>query len=132
MQYYYGVFEVGEEGFTEVHFPDIPGCATFGVDWDEAFRMATDALAAVLSGLDKKPTASSREKILAQAGGGDVVPVILDEKIMRSYEKSVRVNISLPESLLREIDSYRGKYGKTRSGLLVEAVSTYLEENAQA
>lgn len=131
MQYYYAIFEVGEEGFTEVYFPDIPGCATFGKDWDEAFRMATDALAAVLSGLDKNPTASSREKILSQAGGGDVVPVILDGKIMRSYEKSVRVNVSLPESLLREIDSYRGRHGKTRSGLLAEAVSTYLEENAQ-
>ncbi|MCW7752726.1 type II toxin-antitoxin system HicB family antitoxin [Desulfobotulus sp. H1] len=132
MQYYYAVFEVGEEGFTEVYFPDIPGCATFGKDWDEAFRMATDALAASLAGLDKKPTASPREKIKSQTNGGDVVPVILDSRIMRSYEKSVRVNISLPESLLREIDSYRGRHGKTRSGLLAEAVSTYLEENAQA
>ncbi|TWI74363.1 putative RNase H-like HicB family nuclease [Desulfobotulus alkaliphilus] len=132
MQYYYAVFEVGEEGFTEVYFPDIPGCVTFGKDWDEAFRMATDALAASLAGLDKKPTASPRENILSQTNGGDVVPVILDSRIMRSYEKSVRVNVSIPESLLREIDTFRGKHGKTRSGLLAEAISTYLEENAQA
>ncbi|TYT73387.1 type II toxin-antitoxin system HicB family antitoxin [Desulfobotulus mexicanus] len=132
MEYYYGIFEVGEEGLTEVHFPDIPGCVTFGENWDEAFRMATDALAASLAGLDKKPTASPREKILSQTNGGDVVPVILDIKTMRSYEKSVRVNVSIPESLLREIDSFRGKHGKTRSGLLAEAAATYLEENAQA
>lgn len=41
-----------------------------------------------------------------------------------------RWNVSLEKSIAREADAYAKKHGKTRSGLIVEAIKTYLQHVA--
>ncbi len=40
----YAVFDSAEEGGYNVSFPSFPGCATFGATFEEAKKMATEAL----------------------------------------------------------------------------------------
>jgi len=47
-KHYHGVFTKTDEAI-EVEFPDVQGCFTFGKDFDEAYDMAIDALAASLA-----------------------------------------------------------------------------------
>lgn len=48
MKQYYALFKQTEEAI-EVEFPDLPGCVTFGENWDTAIEYATDVLAAWLA-----------------------------------------------------------------------------------
>lgn len=40
--------------------------------------------------------------------------------------KSKRINITMPERLIRKVDQYAKKYGSSRSGLLSQAVTEYM------
>jgi hypothetical protein len=44
--------------------------------------------------------------------------------------RSTRINISLPEDLLREVDAYATRHGLTRSGLLARAARRAITEDA--
>ena len=44
MKRYFAIFKRTDEA-TEVEFPDLEGCVTFGKDYDEAYNHAVDALA---------------------------------------------------------------------------------------
>ena len=44
--------------------------------------------------------------------------------------KTKRVNITLPERLLAQMDTYAAQHGSTRSGLIAEAAMEYLAERS--
>ena len=48
----------------------------------------------------------------------------------RTGEGFLRWNVSLEKSIARAADAYAKKHGKTRSGLIVEAVKTYMQRVA--
>ncbi len=106
-----------------VHFPDLPGLATAGATLDEARAFAEEALSLHLEGLiedgDPLPEPSSLEAIMADPDNRDGVAILVPANNIRS--RAVRVNITLPEDALREIDAYAQAHGFTRSGLLVQA-----------
>ena len=105
-----------------VHFPDLPGLATAGATLDEARAFAEEALALHLEGMaedgESLPEPSSLETIMADPAnrGGVAILVRADVKT-----RAVRVNITLPEDALREIDAYAAAHGFSRSGFLVRA-----------
>ena len=49
---YHAIFTYEQDG-VHVTFPDLPGCVTFGKDEDEAIRMAREALALHLYGMEQ-------------------------------------------------------------------------------
>ena len=49
---------------------------------------------------------------------------------LRIVVKSVRVNITVPEDALREIDAYAEREGFTRSGFLVTAAKKAMRDAA--
>ena len=49
---YHAIFTYEQDG-VHVTFPDLPGCVTFGKDEDEAIRMAKEALALHLYGMEQ-------------------------------------------------------------------------------
>jgi len=51
MKTYIALFETDERGGYAVTFPDLPGCVSAGSDYNEAFRMAHEALSFHLEGL---------------------------------------------------------------------------------
>ena len=111
-----------------VSFPDFPGCATAGGDLDEARGMAEEALAFHIDGLTEDgealPEPSSLEAVMSDPEHRDGVAILV--ALAGSPAKTVRVNITLPEDALREIDSYAEAQGFTRSGFLLTAARRVL------
>ncbi len=124
MEFYYAVFNQTDEA-VEVYFPDIENALTFADTWDDAVVMATDVLAAVLVGIDVRP---KRTPFSELAHLGHVVPICVDERIMQSYEPTTRVNVSLPVSVLKRIDSYRSKHSLKRSAFLAKAAEEFMTQ----
>lgn len=113
-----------------VSFSDFPGCITAGSDLDEARRMAKEALEFHIEGMledgETIPAASSFEAIRAAGMEGDLYfEVAVTPPIS---EKALRVNITLPETLLREIDHYTHLHGLTRSRFLAAAAKQAFRE----
>lgn len=108
-----------------VSFPDLPGCVTAGSTLDEAREAAVEALALHLEGLaedgEPVPEPSSLDAIMSAPENRDGVATLVDPP--KTAEKIVRVNITLPESVLDVIDRTAAKLGMTRSGYIARAAT---------
>ncbi|WP_395665162.1 type II toxin-antitoxin system HicB family antitoxin [Methylocella sp.] len=106
-----------------VSFPDLPGCVTAGRDLDEARAMAQEALALHLEGLAEDgeafPEPSSLEAVMSDRENRDAVAFLVPAP--GGAAKAVRVNVTIPEDVLGEIDRHAEREGMTRSGFLVKA-----------
>ncbi len=105
-----------------VHFPDLPGLVTAGSTLDEARAFAEEALALHLEGMAEDgipvPEPSSLEAVMADPDNRDGVAILVRAE---TRSRSVRVNITLPEDALRDIDAFAEAHGYTRSGFLAQA-----------
>ena len=115
-----------------VSFPDFPGCITAGSSIDEAKDMAHDALSLHIKGMledgENIPTPSKLEDIMDDPDYSDAV-VILVVSVSKAKPRSVRVNITVPEDMLRKIDTVAKKRGMSRSSFLVHAARTAITSN---
>lgn len=129
MKYYFAKF-TRKRGQVEVKFPDLAGCVTFGKSWEEAYENAVDVLAGWLANAETQfiKTPSSKKKL--EGGKGELIPIAVDEKILKNYEASKRFNVSFPANTLTKVDEYRKAKGLKRSSLLLKAVEEYLENHA--
>jgi predicted RNase H-like HicB family nuclease len=113
-----------------VSFPDFPGCVTAGSTLNEARAMAEEALSFHIEGMiedgEAIPGPSSLDDVMKARENRDAVAVLVDA---RQHDRVVRVNVTIPESDLRAIDSYAQNHGLSRSGLLVKAAKLAIEEN---
>lgn len=116
-----------------VSFPDFPGCITAGSTLDEARAMAEEALTFHVEGMledgEAIPEPSSLTDIMADTQNRDGVAVLV---ALKAEPKTVRVNITLPDDTLREIDRYASDHGFTRSGLLAAAARKAIREGLDA
>ena len=84
---YTAIFTYEEDGI-HVVFPDLPGCVTFGKDEEEAARMAREALALHLYGMEQD---------------GDEIPqpspmrVLAEQEELQSNEIFMLVEVFMPE-----------------------------------
>jgi predicted RNase H-like HicB family nuclease len=106
-----------------ISFPDLPGCVTAGVSLDEARAMAVEALGLHLEGLAEDgnaiPEPSTLEEIMADRDNREAVAVLIEPPPVEI--RSVRINITLPEDVLGQIDEFVADHGLTRSGFLARA-----------
>lgn len=110
-----------------VSLPDFPGCITAGSTIDEAKDMAHEALSLHIKGMledgEKIPEPSGLEDVMADPENADAIAFLVvttpDLK-----PKSVRVNITVPENTLHQIDAMAKKRGMSRSSFLVHAAQT--------
>jgi predicted RNase H-like HicB family nuclease len=113
-----------------VSFPDLPGCVTAGVDLDDARRMAEEALALHLASMAEDnepiPEPSSLEAVMADRENRDAVAILV--KAPPATTKAVRVNMTMPENELDEIDKFSAEHGYTRSGFLLYAAKKAIGE----
>jgi predicted RNase H-like HicB family nuclease len=126
--YYPAIIEFAAEGFG-VFFPDLPGCTTAGTTMQEAARNAEDALQAHID------LAAEHRESIARPSEIDAITVDADireaARILVRAElpgRSVRVNITLPEELLKAIDQYAARTGYSRSGLLAQAAREHMRQ----
>jgi predicted RNase H-like HicB family nuclease len=112
-----------------VSFPDLPGCVSAGATLDEARAMAAEALAFHAEGMaedgEALPPPSTLEAIMADRINHDAVAILVD--LPKQSGRSVRINITLPEAVLEEIDRFVAKNGLTRSGFLARVASKELD-----
>src|SRR4051812_1470081 len=101
-----------------VSFPDLPGCITAGRTLDEARAHAGEALALHLDGMAEDgaapPDPSNLAGVMRERENRDAVAFMV-EAVPR-HARSVRVNITLPEDVLRELDAFAEREGYSRSG----------------
>ena len=119
-----------------VTVPDLPGCFSAGSTLDEALAHAREAIELHLEGLIEEnvpvppPQGVEHYQHKREYRGGFWAVVPIDPANLRL--KSVRVNITLPERVLDSVDRFAADRGKTRSGLLVEAVTSYMAQEPAA
>jgi predicted RNase H-like HicB family nuclease len=112
-----------------VSFPDFPGLATAGRTLDEARAMAEEALAFHIEGMTEDgkplPEPATLEVVMSDPENRDGVVTLISLK--PAPRRAVRVNVTLPEDVLAEIDRYAEDRGLTRSGFLAHAAKRAME-----
>jgi predicted RNase H-like HicB family nuclease len=113
-----------------VTFPDVPGCASGGASFEQAVRMAGEALSGHLAmlqaGGDVMPAARTFAEISADLTIAEdlegAVPQLIVPRIVQA--EKVRVNISIDRAVLRHADAYADAHGLTRSGLIERSLES--------
>ncbi len=106
--------------------PDFPGCFSAADDWQDLPAKVQEAVEVWFMGEDldlPKPTALEVLTARAEFSGG--VWMLIDVDVarleVRSNQKPMRINISIPAGLVHDIDDYARARGATRSGFLAQA-----------
>lgn len=115
-----------------VVIPDVPGCFSAGDTLEDALANAREAILLHLEGLldDEQPLpepsdlAGLQKKREYRGWTWALVDVDLSEL----GDKATRINISLPQRVLRAIDSHARRSGETRSGFLARAALGAMRE----
>ena len=113
-----------------VSFPDFPGCITAGRNIDEAKDMAQEALTLHIHGMiedgERLPTPSKLEEIMADPDYTDAAAYLVVD-VPDAKPRTVRVNITIPEMTLKQIDAAAKKRGMSRSSFLVHAAQNAIQ-----
>jgi predicted RNase H-like HicB family nuclease len=128
MASYTGIVFKDAESDYSVHFPDLPGCITAGIDMDEALCEAMKAVASHLNFLAKEsdsiPEPRSLEELLKDsefnqdlAEGG----IIIHVPALSTSSAKRRVEIQMELNLLEAIDNRAHATGITRTTFIHEA-----------
>jgi len=121
--YYPALIDKDADSDFGVSFPDFPGCVSAGESVEEAVLGAQEAVAGhvalMLADGDAMPAPSALKEVAAQKEASTVavtlIPVVLPGRARR-------VNVTLDEALLEEID----QISNNRSGFLAEAARAEL------
>ncbi len=118
-----------------ISFPDFPGCITAGDTIDQAKNMAQKALPFHIKGMledgEKIPVPSRLEEIMADPEYADAVAFLVIT-IPEPKPKAIRVNITVPEDTLHQIDAVAKRRGMSRSSFLVRAAQNDMKSNQHA
>lgn len=106
--------------------PDFPGCFSAADDWQDLPRKVQEAVEVWCMGEDMDlPAPTALNELAANTGFSGGVWMLLDIDVsrldVRSNQKPVRINISIPAGLVHDIDAYARAHGATRSGFLAQA-----------
>jgi predicted RNase H-like HicB family nuclease len=113
-----------------VSFPDFPGCITAGKNIDEAKDMAQEALTLHIQGMledgEQLPSPSRLEEIMNDPDYANAVAYLV-VSVPDAKPRTVRVNVTLPEMTLKQIDAAAEKQGMSRSSFLVHAAQNAIQ-----
>jgi predicted RNase H-like HicB family nuclease len=113
-----------------VSFPDFPGCVTAGSSMEDALSMAEEALSLHIDGMleDKEtiPAPSSLSSIMQKREKMNAVACLIPA--ISSSQKTVRINVTVREGELQQIDAFADRHKMTRSGFLIQAAQTAIAE----
>jgi len=130
MYYYPAVIHKDKDSDYGVTIPDLPGCFSAGDDIEETISSAEEAItchleALLLDGEEiilPRPIDQYRDESDYADGFWVLVPV----DVCKITGKAKRINITLPERLINQVDRFASSHGDTRSGLLAHAALEYL------
>jgi predicted RNase H-like HicB family nuclease len=105
--------------------PDLPGCFSAGDTLDEALTNAREAILLRLEGLldDGKafPAPTLIEQLQKKRSYRGWTWAVVEVDASELGDKAARINITMPQRILRAIDAYARKLGETRSGFIARA-----------
>ena len=108
-------------------FVDVPGCQVTANSVNETMDLANQNLAehfAILAEYGETiPNASSMDEALIKVNQNNVIWGIIDFDITPYLGKSHKINVTLPEILIKQIDDRvsKSEHYKTRSGFIATA-----------
>lgn len=124
MAYYVALIHKEPKSDFGVSFPDFPGCITAGSTMQEAMEMAREALAGHIEVMIDEglpiPAPSSVDAIMKKRVNRDGVATAI--AIPDIDDHAVRLNVTLPANLVREIDAQT----ENRSRFLAQAAELKL------
>jgi predicted RNase H-like HicB family nuclease len=113
-----------------VSFPDFPGCIAAGKNIDEAKDMGQEALTLHIQGMiedgEELPPPSKLEEIMDDPDFADATAFLVVD-VPDAKPRTVRVNITVPEMTLKQIDAAAKKRGMSRSSFLVHAAQNAIQ-----
>ena len=113
-----------------VTVPDLPGCFSAGETLDEALLEVVEAIECHLEGLlldgESVSMPQSVEHHQSNPDYSDGVWALVTIDLAKLSGKSKRVNVTLPERVLKLMDKYASDNGETRSGLITQAALEYI------
>lgn len=113
--------------------PDLPGCFSAGETIEKAIINAHEAIECHLEGLlldnESIPLKKPIEQHLDNPDFKGGVLAVVEIDISKVSGKTTRINVSLPERFLKQIDEYTKQHGGNRSGFLVDAAMNYMAEH---
>ena len=105
-----------------VEVPDLPGCFSAGDDLDEALENAREAVAFHIEGLLDAGLPVPKPRTLVEHSGKRCYSgrtwAVVQVDLAALSGKARRLNITLPERVVRRLDAAAAKRGETRSGFL--------------
>lgn len=118
-----------------VTVPDLPGCFSAGDSADDALAQVVEAIECHIEGLlmdgESVPQAHPIEHHQRKREFAGGIWALVDIDLSKLSGKARRVNITLPERILTQIDSFATKTGDTRSGLLANAALEYVSAHGK-
>ena len=107
--------------------PDLPGCYSAGDTLEDAYVHAREAITSHLEVLIDEgmavPPRATLEHHRSDPDYAGWMWGVVEVPNVPALKKSVRINISLPEALVEEIDNYAKSHHLTRSGFLAQAAT---------
>lgn len=115
--------------------PDLPGCFSAGSTIEEAISNAHEAIECHIEGLlldgEPIPLLKPIEEHLNNAEFKKGLLAVVEIDLSKISGKTIRINVSLPERFLEQIDEFTRQHGVNRSGFLVDAAMSYMAEHRQ-
>jgi len=113
-----------------VTVPDLAGCFSTGGSVDEALSQAQEAIEGHIEALMLDGKAISTPKSIQHHQQNpdyvDGIWALVLVDITKLSGKARRINITLPERILRLVDNYASQHGKSRSKFIAEAAMEYI------
>jgi len=113
-----------------VSFPDFPGCITAGKSIDEVKDLAYESLVLHIEGQredgEPLPAPTNLEDIVADSENDNAVAFLV-VSVPDPGGKVKRINITMPEDILRRVDSAAKSRGLSRSSYLTQAAQEAME-----
>ncbi len=117
-----------------VSVPDLPGCFAAGKTFDEALESAKEAIECHIEGMlldgESVPIAEEIESLKINPDWAEGIWALIQIDLSKLSGKSKRINITLPERLLSQVDNFVSQHGETRSGFLAQAALEYMSRHA--
>jgi len=108
--------------------PDMPGVITAADTLEELNAMLQEAVELMYEDSPHVPPAASDiEKYRHMDDYQDGFWMLLDVDLTRIRPRAIRLNISLPEPLVQDIDAYAKQHGQSRSGFLAQAARAAMQ-----
>ncbi|MCB1876565.1 MAG: type II toxin-antitoxin system HicB family antitoxin [Chromatiales bacterium] len=130
MKYPVAIHHQDERGFG-ITVPDLPGCFSAGESVDSAVDSAHDAISCHLEGLmlagEAIPAARDIRQHIEDARLGDVLCwAVVSVDLSKLSGRARRINITIPERILSQVDAYAAGTGQSRSGLIARAAVEFI------